>query len=130
MAVGSPLQLRTALQTTALFQVVLLLILAVQSRWGSQALAGTAAFVGLTDLDALTLSLARSADVDALPDVAAALTVGVLSNTILKLGTALAIGRGRFRLATALTLTAMAAATAVPLVVYWPQQQDHHAVIP
>ncbi len=121
--VGSPLQLRTALQMTALFQVVLFLILAVQSRWGSQALAGTAAFVGLTDLDALTLSLARSTDVEAMvPDAAAALTVGVLSNTILKLGTALAVGRGRFRLATALALTAMAGATAVALVVHWPQR--------
>lgn len=121
--VGSPLQLRTALQMTALFQVVLFLILAVQSRWGSQALAGTAAFVGLTDLDALTLSLARSATLDTvLPDAAAALAVGVLSNTLLKLGTALAIGRGRFRFATAITLTAMAGATAVALVVHWPQR--------
>ena len=122
MTVSSPLQLRTALQMTALFQMVLFLILAVQSRWGSQALAGTAAFVGLTDLDALTLSLARSAEVNALPEAAAALAVGVLSNTTLKLGTALAIGRGRFRVATALTLSAMAAATGVALVVQWPQK--------
>jgi uncharacterized membrane protein (DUF4010 family) len=123
MLVGSPLQLRTALQMTALFQGVLFLILAVQSRWGSQALAATAAFVGLTDLDALTLSLARSANVDTMvPDTAAALAVGVLSNTILKLGTALAIGRGRFRFVTTLALTAMASATAVALFVHWPQR--------
>ena len=120
---GSPLQLRTALQMTALFQVVLFLILAVQSRWGSQALAGTAAFIGLTDLDALTLSLARSTTVDAkVPEAAAALTVGVLSNTILKLGIALAIGHGRFRIATALTLAAMAGATILALVAHWPER--------
>jgi uncharacterized membrane protein (DUF4010 family) len=114
---GSPLQLRTALQMTGLFQVVLLLILVVQSRWGSQALTGTAAFVGLTDLDALTLSLARSAAVNVMvPDAAVALTAGILSNTLLKLGTALAIGRGSFRVVTAVALTAMAGATALALV--------------
>ena len=102
---------------TGLFQMVLLVILAVQSRWGSVALAGTAAVVGLTDLDALTLSLARSATSNAtVPDAAVALAVGILSNTILKLGTALAIGRGRFRIATAVALAAMAGATAAALV--------------
>jgi hypothetical protein len=56
------------------------------------------------------------------PDAAVALTVGVLSNTILKLGTALAIGRGRFRIATAVTLAAMAGATILALVAQWPER--------
>jgi uncharacterized membrane protein (DUF4010 family) len=113
---GSPLQLGAALQMTALFQAVLFLILAVQRQWGPQALAGTAAFVGLTDLDALTLSLARSTGTDAMVrDAAVALSIGVLSNTLLKLGTALAVGRGSFRIATALALAAMAGSTAAAL---------------
>jgi uncharacterized membrane protein (DUF4010 family) len=113
---GSPLQLRAALQMTALFQGVLFLILAVRSRWGTQALAGTAAFVGLTDLDALTLSLARSTTEDAMvPEAAMALVVGIVSNTLLKLGTTLAVGRGVFRVVTGAVLAAMAAATAAML---------------
>jgi uncharacterized membrane protein (DUF4010 family) len=115
-AADSPLKLGAALQMTALFQVVLFAILAVQQRWGAQALAGTAAFVGLTDLDALTLSLARTTTAAAqVPPAAFALTAGMLSNTLLKLVTALAVGRGAFRAATALVLGAMAAVTALTL---------------
>ena len=105
----SPLQLRSALQMTGLFQVVLVVILAVTSRWGSQALIATSAFVGLTDLDALTLSLARSASTA--PDLAMvtlALVTGIVSNTMLKLTAALVMGRGVFRLATGAALGAMA----------------------
>lgn len=113
----SPLQLRAALQMTALFQAVLFLILFVQARWGSQALVATSAFVGLTDLDALTLSLARSApssgDVSA---TAVALVAGILANTCLKLSVALVVGRGSFRTATAAALGAMALALTIALV--------------
>jgi uncharacterized membrane protein (DUF4010 family) len=43
----SPLQLRAALQMTALFQIALFVILAVQTRWSSDALVATSAVVGL-----------------------------------------------------------------------------------
>jgi uncharacterized membrane protein (DUF4010 family) len=113
----SPLQLGAALQMTALFQAVLFAILAVQSRWSAEALVGTAAFVGLTDLDALTLSLARSVTTEAgVPAAAVALVAGVLSNTTLKLAVAVFVGRGPFRAATALVLGAMTVATAVALM--------------
>ena len=114
----SPLQLRAALQMTALFQLVLFVILAVQSRWGSEALVATAAFVGLTDLDALTLSLARTsiAVADISPS-AIALVAGILSNTLLKLVVALVVGRGLFRVATTLALTAMAVVMAIMLAI-------------
>ena len=56
---GSPLELGAALKMTALFQVVLILIAAVVTWWSVRALMLTSAMVGLTDLDALTLSLAR-----------------------------------------------------------------------
>jgi hypothetical protein len=96
--------------------VVLLLILAVRSSRGAQALAGTAALVGLTDLDALTLSLARSTTDDAMvPDAGVALAVGIISNTLLKLVITLAVGRGVFRIVTGVVLAAMAGATAATL---------------
>jgi uncharacterized membrane protein (DUF4010 family) len=112
----SPLQLRAALQMTALFQLVLFAVLIVKSRWGSEALFATAALVGLTDLDALTLSLARSANVpDQLSATAMMLAVGVLSNTSLKLAVAVVVGRGSFRTVTGVALAAIALAIAVTL---------------
>lgn len=116
VASGSPLQLRAALQMTVLFQAVLFIVLVVQQQLGATALTGTAVLVGLTDLDALTLSLARSAASDAQTAAAAiALTAGVLSNTALKLMLAVVVGRGRFRVTTAAILAAMAAAIALTL---------------
>jgi uncharacterized membrane protein (DUF4010 family) len=115
-ALDSPLQLRAALQMTVLFQAVLFVILFVQGRWGSEALVATSAFVGLTDLDALTLSLARSARASGhIPTTAVALVVGILANTCLKLVVALMVGRGWFRAATAAVLGAMALALWVAL---------------
>jgi uncharacterized membrane protein (DUF4010 family) len=114
----SPLQLRAALQMTVLFQIVLFAVLIVRSRWGSEALVATAALVGLTDLDALTLSLARSAPAPAqIPATAIALVVGVLSNTLLKLAVAVVVGRGSFRTVAGAALIAIAAAIAVTLVI-------------
>jgi uncharacterized membrane protein (DUF4010 family) len=108
---GSPLGVRAALQMTAMFQVVLFAIVAVQARWGSDALVATSAFVGLTDLDALTLSLSRSARLpEQVPSAAVALVAGILSNTCLKLMVAAAVGRGQFRAVTAGVLGAMALA--------------------
>jgi len=84
-------------------------VLTVQARWGSGALVATSALVGLTDLDALTLSLARSAPLPAdIPPAIMALVAGILSNTLLKLGVAVVVGRGWFRTATAGALGAMA----------------------
>ena len=115
-SLNSPLQLGVALQMTALFQAVLFVILFVQARWGSEALVATSAFVGLTDLDALTLSLARSAPASAeLSTTVAALVAGILANTCLKLGVAVVVGRGAFRTATAAALGAMALTLAIAL---------------
>lgn len=114
----SPLQLRAALQMTGWFQLALFVILTVQARWSAQALLATSMFVGLTDVDALTLSLARSAAAaEALPTAGEALAAGVLANTLLKLAVAVAVGRGAFRAVTALTLGAMAAAMAGAILI-------------
>jgi uncharacterized membrane protein (DUF4010 family) len=115
----SPLQLRAALQMTALFQLVLFIIAAVQARWSSEALVATSAFVGLTDLDALTLSLARTAaSPPDIPSATVALVAGILSNTLLKLGVAAIVGRGSFRAVTAASLGAMAVLMAATLMFY------------
>jgi len=113
----SPLQLRAALQMTGLFQLVLFVILWVQARWSAEALVATSVFVGLTDVDALTLSLARSTrDAGALDASGVALAAGVLANTLLKMSVATVVGRGAFRVVTAVTLGAMSAAILVALI--------------
>jgi uncharacterized membrane protein (DUF4010 family) len=113
----SPLQLGAALKMTALFQLVLFAILWVRARWSAEALVATSVFVGLTDVDALTLSLARSArETAGLGGVAEALAAGVLANTLLKLAVAAVVGRGSFRTVTVLTLAGMAAAMLVAIL--------------
>jgi uncharacterized membrane protein (DUF4010 family) len=93
----------------------LFLIPIVQARWGSSAIVATSAFVGLTDLDALTLSLARRVDVADVQQTTVALAAGILSNTLLKMMVAGVVGRGRFRAAAAGSLGAIALAIAAML---------------
>lgn len=112
---GSPLQLGAALQMAALFQVVMIGVSAVIAWWSVRALLATSALIGLTDLDALTLSLARRSS-GVTPEMAGrALAVGVLSNTLLKCAVALVVGRGAYRLVTGVTLATMAATVALAL---------------
>ena len=113
---GSPLQLSAALQMAALFQIVLLAIGAVLSWWSVRALMMTSAMIGLTDLDALTLSLARDGSGLAPAIAAQGLAVGVLSNTLLKMAVALAVGRGIYRIVVGAVLGVMAAGVAL---VFW-----------
>jgi uncharacterized membrane protein (DUF4010 family) len=95
----NPLQIRAALQMTVLFQIVLFGVAFAADRFGQQGLMGSAVLLGLTDVDALTLSMARmTTTAAATADAAArAVTLGVLVNTLVKLSIALAVGRGRFR---------------------------------
>ncbi len=95
----NPLQLSDALQMAALFQVVLFGVHYMQQRFGDAGLLVSAAVLGLTDMDALTLSMARRAPEGASLEVAAqAIAIGIISNSILKTLLAVVLGRGRFRL--------------------------------
>jgi len=116
MAVDSPLQLGAALKMAGMFQLVLFVVLWVQQQWSSRALLVTSAFVGLTDVDALTLSLARTPMTStAIESLAEALAAGVLANTVLKMVVAAVVGRGAFRTVTVPVLGVMAIATFVAI---------------
>jgi uncharacterized membrane protein (DUF4010 family) len=99
----NPLRLRSAIQMTVLFQVVLWIMAAVEGRFGERGLLGSAALLGLTDLDALTYSACRlAAEGGDVTSAARALQVGMVSNTLFKAALAVALGSGRFgRLAAA-----------------------------
>jgi hypothetical protein len=76
------------------------------------------AVVGFTDVDALVLSMARGVYGATLEIASIALVVGILSNTLLKLGVVLAIGRGRYRWLAAGGLTLITAALVVSIVIF------------
>ena len=107
----NPLQLVAALQMAAIFQVVLFGVALATSRFGQQGLLGSAALLGLTDVDALTMSMSRMATTGAAPvhDVARAIALGVLVNTLVKFALALVFGRGTYRPLAAGGLLLMAA---------------------
>jgi len=111
----NPLQIGAALQMAAVFQVVLIVVRAAQANWGEAGVLTTAAVLGLTDVDALTLSMARG--VASLETAALAIAVGVLANTLLKALVAVAFGTRRFALIVGGTLAASALIAAGAIVV-------------
>jgi uncharacterized membrane protein (DUF4010 family) len=105
---ANPLQLAAALQMAILFQAVLMLVQLAGRVWGQTGVLTSAAVLGLTDVDALTVSMARGVAHTASLDVAAiAIAVGVLSNTVLKLGVALLFGSEPFQKIAGGTLSLM-----------------------
>jgi uncharacterized membrane protein (DUF4010 family) len=108
VAQRNPLQLAAALQMALLFQVVLMVVYLVRNAWGQSGVFTSAAILGLTDVDALTVSMARGvAHTISPPVAAAALAVGVLANTAMKLALAVFFGGRTFRLIAGGTLAAM-----------------------
>jgi uncharacterized membrane protein (DUF4010 family) len=94
----NPLQLTAALQMAVLFQTVLMTVYVARQWWGESGVVSSAAVLGLTDVDALTVSMARAVAPTLPPDAAAtAIAVGVLANTGMKLGLTLFFGSPRFR---------------------------------
>jgi len=112
----NPLQLMAALQMTALFQVVLMAVHVAGEVWGRSGVLTSAAALGLTDVDALTVSMARGVSEAMSPSVAAmAIAVGVLANTGMKLVLAIVLGSARFRLIAGSALALMLVAAAASL---------------
>jgi len=114
----NPLEFRAALQMAALFQLVLFGVSLAEAQFGDAGLYGSAAVLGLTDVDALTVSMAQRAAADTPAAVAAtALTLGILANTLVKMTMAIVIGQGRYRLLAGAGLGALAASLAIWLAV-------------
>jgi uncharacterized membrane protein (DUF4010 family) len=89
----------------------------VQHFWGAAGVLGSAALLGLTDMDALTYSMARLGSEESAPLAARAIAVGILSNTMLKLALVLGLGSPAFRKAAAPALLALAAAVVAGLLI-------------
>jgi uncharacterized membrane protein (DUF4010 family) len=113
----NPLQFWASLQMAALFQGVLFLVDWLGRTWGAEGLLVSGAVLGLTDVDALTISMARGDHGAALDVAALALSLGMLSNTALKAALALAFGKGGFRWFAAGGLAVIGAALALSLLI-------------
>ncbi|QGM21553.1 DUF4010 domain-containing protein [Spiribacter sp. 2438] len=104
-----PFELATALRF-GVFLVGIVLLAEAFRRWaGDAGIYLLAAISGLSDVDAITLSLGRMAGGDLTPEVAArGIVLAAIANTLVKLGLAVVIARGQMGRLLALALGAVA----------------------
>lgn len=113
---SNPLQIRPALEMAALFQIVLFAVDGARRFFGESGLLLSGAVLGLTDVDALTISMSRTPAAGIAPAVAAeAIAIGILANCLLKLGLAVTYGTPPFRRLAGTALAAMAVAIAAAI---------------
>jgi uncharacterized membrane protein (DUF4010 family) len=115
----NPLRLGSAVRMTLAFALVLLVVPLVDRLWGAGGVLGSAAVLGLTDMDALTYSMARLGVATGDSALAArAIGVGLAANTLAKLGLALVLGAAPFRRRAAPALSALAIGVLAGLVLW------------
>ncbi|MGH7711375.1 MAG: MgtC/SapB family protein, partial [Gemmatimonadaceae bacterium] len=96
--IRSPLRLGSAIRMALAFQISLMAIAFIRETLGSPGIIASAALLGLTDMDALTLSMNRLGTSSELVALGArAIAVGIISNSLLKLSLVLILGVGLFR---------------------------------
>jgi len=117
--VTNPLQLKNAIELALLFQVVLYAVHYVRQWVGDSGLMVTGFVLGLTDVDALTLSMTRGVATGIAIEMACrAITMGIIANSIMKAIIALAIGARRFGWQAGAALMAMAIAAGAGLLLF------------
>ena len=104
---GNPLRLWLAIRMAVLFQLAIIAIDYVRSVWTTPGLYATAAALGLTDVDALTVAMSRSEEAMPAELAARAIAVGIVANTAFKVVLSLALGGRDFRRAAAGGLLAL-----------------------
>jgi uncharacterized membrane protein (DUF4010 family) len=104
------------------FQAVLFAIAWVQRNAGDTGVLASATLLGLTDMDALTVSMTRFANDPGNQGIAAAaIGVGMLANTALKSALVLTIGAPRYRIRAVSGLAVLAVGSSIGLVLGWPR---------
>jgi len=114
--VTNPFRLAEALKFAGVYAVVLFAVEGASRYLGTWGVLAAAVLAGLTDVDAITLSLAAAAGTTMAPaGAAAAIAVAALSNTVAKAGYAVWLGSPAFRRAMLLVLGAAFVAGATTL---------------
>lgn len=115
-ALHSPLRIGSALQLALAFQVALFAIRIARDAFGTAGVLTSAFLLGLTDMDALTFSMARlGATSDAVALAARAIAIGMLANTALKFTLAMVLGQRDLRRVAGGGLAALGLASALGL---------------
>lgn len=91
LEVENPFSLTAAAKFAALFAVVLLAVKIVQEHFPPDGLYAVAALAGLTDVDAITLSMAEFAKTGEAHVAVVAIVIAALSNTLVKCGMAFVV---------------------------------------
>lgn len=113
----NPLRLGVAIRLAVIFQLAMIAITFARQTWAVKGLYSTAVVLGLTDVDALTVSMSLPS-AQLLANVAArAIATGILANTVVKLAISVVVGSPRYRLVAGGILVAMGAAIAIALAV-------------
>ncbi|HET9706408.1 MAG TPA: MgtC/SapB family protein [Vicinamibacterales bacterium] len=113
----NPLQFRAAIEMALLFQIVLFAVHYMRAWIGETGLLATGFVLGLTDVDALTLSMSRSVTSGTSVDAACrAIATGIVANSLMKAGIAMIVGSRRFKWQAGASLLAMAAAGAAVII--------------
>ncbi|HEX6313646.1 MAG TPA: MgtC/SapB family protein [Gemmatimonadaceae bacterium] len=116
----NPLRLTSAIRMALAFQASLMLISYASNTVGSSGVLASAALLGLTDMDALTLSMNRLGTTPSLVILGArAIAIGLLGNAALKVGLVIALGAPPYRRLAAAGLLALAIAGGVALWAFW-----------
>jgi uncharacterized membrane protein (DUF4010 family) len=115
----NPLKVLQALELATVFQLVLFATHFVMQRWGAYGLEWAGAILGFADMDALLLSMSKAASSGGAPaqTAARAIALGIMSNAVLKLVIALALGRADYRKLAPIGLLVLSLASAASLIV-------------
>ena len=113
--VKNPFSLVASLRFALYFALVQLLVELVRREFPGRGVHAVAALAGLTDVDAITLSMAELARAGELGTAASAVLVASAANTLVKLGLAFGLGTAALARALALPTLAVLAAGALGL---------------
>jgi uncharacterized membrane protein (DUF4010 family) len=113
---SNPLQILPAIQMAATFQAVMFAVTIARRLAGDRGLLLSGAILGITDVDALTISMVKSVSEGGAVVVAAqAIAIGILVNSAFKLGVAWVFGDRGFRRITGTALAALILAIGVSI---------------
>jgi uncharacterized membrane protein (DUF4010 family) len=113
----SPLRLGVAIRLAVIFQIAMIAITFARQTWAVQGLYSTAVVLGLTDVDALTVSMSTPSTQVFTGVAARAIATGILANTVVKTAISAAVGSARYRLIAGGLLIALGAGVAGMLAV-------------
>lgn len=111
----NPLRLGVAIRLAVIFQLAMIAITFALQTWAITGLYGSAVVLGLTDVDALTVSMSTPSPKMLTSIAARAIAIGILANTVVKFSISALAGSPRFRMIAGGVLLAMGSAIGIVL---------------